>query len=185
MLSQRSTTAQRTCVTRSPLNATLLAWTASVVGNRRDIFNQLDLQASRLQCGDRILSSTAGPFNTNLDLANAELLSFLSTLLSSHLSCEWRTLTAPLETTRSSAGPTECFTFRVGDRYRRIVEGCVNMGDARDHVPSLLFFRFYFRHFDFFTRLSDIRSMSVNTTVMKEATSEWNELFSGATRRQN
>ena len=121
-------------------NASFFARSAAVVRDRRDIFNQLDVQAGRLQRSDRTLATTAGTFDSNLDVTHTELGGLLRSLLSRALAGERRALSATLETTGSSAGPAQGVAFRIGDRHRCVVECRVHVSDAVTDIASNTFF---------------------------------------------
>ena len=126
------------------LDASLLARSAAVVRDRRDVFDQLDLQAGGLQRSDRVFAATARAFDANFNFANAELLRLLSTLLSCHLTGERSALATALEPARASAGPAQGLTLGICDGDRGVIEGRVDVGNARNHVAALLFLGFNF-----------------------------------------
>jgi len=121
------------------LDATLLARSASVVRDRCDVFDQLDLQAGRLKSGDGAFATRTRAFDPNFHVTHAELCCLFGGLLSRTLTGKGRALSAALETTGPGAGPAECVAFDVGDGHRRVVERRVYVGNAVGHVSPHAF----------------------------------------------
>ena len=118
------------------LNAPFLARTTSIVRNGRHVLDRLDIQTGRLQRRDGAFATTAGAFDPNVNFFHAILEGLFSRLLGRHLSGKWSALPAALEVARTAAGPAQSFALRVRDRYRRVVERRVNMGDPMRHITT-------------------------------------------------
>ncbi len=106
----------------------------------RAVFDRFDVQSSRLQGGDGTFSATAWTFDTNVNFFHPELDGFLCGLLGGHLTCKRCALTTSFEVAGSGARPTERFALGVGDRYRGVVECCIDVCHAvGDISPYSLF----------------------------------------------
>jgi hypothetical protein len=128
-----------TTESRSRLNASLLAWTATVVRNGRYVFDQLDVQASGLQRSDGAFATGAWSLDADFYVTHAELRRLFSGLLCGALSGKWRALTASLETGRASGRPAQRITLGISDRYGRVVERRVNVNDTAADVAANTF----------------------------------------------
>jgi len=118
------------------LHATLLAGTATIVGQRGDVFDRLHSQACRFERGDRAFASTAGALHFDLDILNSKFLGFVGSLLSGALTGERGALATSLEATGTRTGPAERIAFGVGDGDRGVVEGALNMSNRHRHIPT-------------------------------------------------
>lgn len=116
------------------LHAAFLARAATVVRQRRNIFNALNLQAGRFQGGDRTFATAAWPANLHFHITHAELACLFGSLLRGTLSGEGRTLAAALKSAGASTGPTERIALGIGDCDRGVVERRYNVGNANSHV---------------------------------------------------
>ena len=108
--------------------------------DRSDIFDQLHVQASGLQCGDRAFATRAWAFDTNFNVTHAKLAGLFSSLLSRTLTSERGALATTLESTGSGTGPTQGVTLGIGNRDGRVVERCMNVGDTVGNVAPNAFF---------------------------------------------
>ncbi len=122
------------------LDASFLPWATSVVRDRGDFLDQFHVQASSLEGCDCTFATRTWAFDTNFDVTHTELGCFLSSLLSGTLSGEGGALSASLESAGSGAGPAKSVAFGVGNGYRRVVKGCVNVRDAIADVATDAFF---------------------------------------------
>ena len=122
------------------LDATFFTGSAAVMRDGRTVFDRFDVQSSRLQGGDGTFSATAWTFDTNVNFFHPELDGFLCGLLGRHLTCKRCALTTSFEVAGSGARPTERFALGVGDRYRGVVECCIDVCHAvGDISPYSLF----------------------------------------------
>ncbi len=78
------------------LDSAALRWTATVVRQRRDVFDRLDRQAGRLQAGDGALSPRPRPLNSHFDFLDTELRRPFCTCFSRALCGKWGAFAAPL-----------------------------------------------------------------------------------------
>src|SRR5262245_24460798 len=124
--------AKQKCVLVS--NSAPLWRTATVVRQRRDVFDRFDGQASSLERRDGAFAATTRAVHANFDFLHAEFRSLLGTLLRGHLPGKRRAFARALETSRAGAGPAQGVTFRVRDRDRRIVERRADVGDAYCYI---------------------------------------------------
>ena len=122
------------------LDATLLARTASIVGDRRNVFDQLDVQPGGLQRSDRTFTTRARTFDAYLDIPHAEFGSFLGCLLSGALPCKRCAFPTSLEATRPRTRPAQRVTFGIGDRHCSVVKSCMDVRDAVTYVSTNSFF---------------------------------------------
>ena len=104
--------------------------------NRRDVFDQLHIQAGGLQGRDRALASRSGPFDADLDVAHAKFGCLLSGLLRRALTCKGSAFATSLEAARACTGPAKGVAFGVGDRHCRVVERRVNMRNAVRNITT-------------------------------------------------
>ena len=117
-------------------DASLFSWAASVVRNRCDILDLLDVQAGRLKRGDRTFASATWAFDTDFHVSHAVLGSLFRSLLCRTLAGERGRFATALETAGASAGPTERVTLHIRDGDRRVVEGRMNVRNAVGYVTA-------------------------------------------------
>ena len=120
------------------LNSSLLSWTAAVVRKRRDVFNGLHFEAGRFQGSDRAFAAAAWAFHFDFYFFDAVLLGFIGGLLRGHLAGERGALAASLEAAGAGTGPAQGITLGIGDRYSRVVERRLDVGDANRNVTTCL-----------------------------------------------
>jgi len=136
------------------LDAPPFARTASIVGNRRCIFDLLHGDPRRLQGSDCRFATRARPLHANLNFLNPILRSLFGSLLCRHLTSKRGAFPRSLEATRSGTRPTNRVTLGIGDRHLRVVERRLDERDRRrDITPNLaplvsrvLFVLLLFRH---------------------------------------
>ena len=107
--------------------------------NRRDVFDQLHIQAGGLQGRDRALASRSGPFDADLDVTHAKFGCLLSGLLRRALTCKGSAFATSLEAARACTGPAKGVAFGVGDRHGGVVERRVNVSDSAADIPANAF----------------------------------------------
>ena len=122
--------------TEPVLDAAFLSRATPVMGNRRAVFNRLNIQACGLQRCNGTLASASRAFDFDINFLDTKLQSFFSSLLSGALTCKWRAFSAAFEAASSCTGPTQGFTLGVGNGDRRVVKGCLNMGHPVGHIAS-------------------------------------------------
>lgn len=120
------------------LYATLLAWAASVVRKRRDVFDRFDFEPGCFQGSNGAFATTARPLHADFNFLHAKLLGLVGRLLGSHLAGKRGALAASLETCGASTGPTERVALLVGNGYRRVVERRGDIGDAHGYIATRL-----------------------------------------------
>ncbi len=118
------------------LNSPLLARPATVMRNRRAIFDGFDVQSTGLQAGDSAFAAAAWTAHLNVDFFHAEFQGLFGHLLCRTLSGKRRALATSFETASSGASPAERFAFVVGDRHGRVVKAGVDMSNPKRHAPS-------------------------------------------------
>jgi hypothetical protein len=126
-------------MTRIFLDAAFLTRPTSVVGDRRNIFDQLDVQAGRLERGDGALAARTGAFHTHFHVSHAEFGRLFSGLLSGALTGERGALAASLKPSRTGTGPAQRVALGVGNGDRRVIERRVNVDDTTGHVATNFF----------------------------------------------
>ena len=104
-------------------DAPLLRWTASVVRQRRDVLDRLDVQAGRMNGSDGAVATRARAFHTNLNFFYAILAGSAGSRLGSTLCREWGALPAALEADRTGTRPAEGVAVGIRDRHERVVAG--------------------------------------------------------------
>ena len=119
-----------------PLHSPLLSGAAPVVGDRRDVFDQLDVQARGLQRGDRTFATAAGAFDADFDVTHAELLRLFGRLLSRALAGKRSAFPRSFESRRAGRGPAQCIAFGIGDGHRRVVERRVDVSNPVGDVST-------------------------------------------------
>ena len=134
--SKSSTQDCKKLVPMDELYATAFLRPASVVRNRRDVLDRLDLQTGRLQSRDGTLASTAGSLHFHVDLFHAELDRLLGHLLRGQLAGEGSTLPTALESARTGTCPAERIALGVGNRNRCVVERRSDVGYPHRHVAT-------------------------------------------------
>ncbi len=122
------------------LHASLFARATPVVWDRGNVFDQLDIQTSRLQRSDCTFAARARSLHADFNISHAELGCLFSGLLGSTLSCERGALAASLESTRASTCPAERVALGIGDGHSCVVECGVNVSDpVADIAPNSFF----------------------------------------------
>ncbi len=106
----------------------------------RDVFDQLDVQAGRLERRDRAFATRTRSAHTNFDISHAEFRRFLSRLLGGTLTSKRRAFTTSLEPTRAGTGPAQGVALGIRDRDGRVIERCPNVGNATGDIASNSFF---------------------------------------------
>ena len=126
----------------SNLDATALLWPATVVRQRRHVFNRLDFQAGALQGSDRAFPTAAGSANLHVDFLHTAFDRLIGDLLRGHLAGEGSALTTAFESACAGAGPAKHVALGVGNGDRRVVECRLDMrhtdGDVTTHFPPRL-----------------------------------------------
>ena len=118
------------------LNASTFLWPTSVVRQRRDVFDGLDIKSGSLQGCDGAFASAPRTVYLDVDFLHAEFNCFLRRLLGSQLPGKRSALTTSLKTTGPGGSPAERVTLGVGYGDRRIIEGGLNMGDPDGHATT-------------------------------------------------
>ncbi len=118
------------------LDASFFAGPATVVWDRRAVFDRFDIEAGGLESGDGAFATTSGSFNADVDIFHAELDGFFGRLLGGHLAGKRSTFAASLESTGSGACPAECFTFGVSDGHGGVIKSRVHVGDSNRHIAT-------------------------------------------------
>ena len=127
---------KKLCRQVSRLHASLFARTASVVRNRSDVFDLLDVQAGTLESGDRTFATAAWTFDSDLDVPHAKLGRLFGSLLSGTLTGKRSAFATPFKSTGSSTGPAKGVALGIGDRHSRVVKRRVDVRDAIAHVAT-------------------------------------------------
>jgi len=125
---------------RTALDSSLLTGAAPVVRNRSHVFDQLHVQASRLQRCNRAFAPGTGALHADFNVTHSELRRFLSRLLSSALTSEGSAFAASLETAGSSAGPAQSVTLVISNGYGRVVESSADVSNPAADVATNTFF---------------------------------------------
>ena len=113
------------------------------MGNRRAVFNRLDVQASRLQRSDRTFTTAARTFDADVDFLHPEFDCLFRSLLSRHLARKGSAFATALKVAGPSAGPTQCFTLSVRNGDRCIVERRIDVRHSMSDIATDSFlFRF-------------------------------------------
>ena len=128
------------------LDAAALRRPATIVGNRRDVADHRDLHARRLERAERRLAAAARTLDVDAERADAVLLGFTSAILCGDLCGEGRRLLRALEPLGATARPGDGVAADVGDRDDRVVEGRLDVGDARLDVLLDLLLRLLGNH---------------------------------------
>jgi len=110
------------------------------VRDRSNVFDQLHIQASRLERRDRTFTTRPRSFDSNLNITHSKLGCFLSSLLSRTLSGKRCALSATFESAGSCTRPAKSITFGIRDRHGGVVKCCVNMCNAATDVTANSFF---------------------------------------------
>ncbi len=118
------------------LDAAALARAASVVWNRRYIFDELDRHAGGLEGGDGAFATGTGALHADFHFLHAILGGLFSGLLCGTLAGERSALATSLEVARSTAGPAENVAFDVGDRDHGVVERGANVRDRHRDIAA-------------------------------------------------
>ena len=104
------------------------------MGYRSDIDDRSDLEADRLQCTDRTVSSETRSGNTNNDILQPVRHCVARRILSDDLSSVGRGLTRPAKVALSCTRPGDYRALVVSNRNDRVVEGRQNIGHAGSNV---------------------------------------------------
>lgn len=118
------------------LHAAFLAGTATVVRDRRDFFNQFDVQSGRLQGRDRTFAARTGAFDAYFDITHTELSCLFGRLLSGTLTGERRAFAASFETAGAGTGPAKRVTLGIRDGHCGVVERGVYVSNTVADVPA-------------------------------------------------
>src|SRR5215469_7099887 len=116
---------------------------AAVVGDRGDVLDGADLQASCLQRTDRGFPARTRALHEHVDLAHAVLHGAAGGCLGGHLGGVRGRLPGTLEADLAGRGPGDDVADRVGDGHDRVVEGATDvsmpMGDVLAFLAAHLF----------------------------------------------
>src|SRR5437899_1377584 len=123
-------------------DAAALGRPAAVVGDGGDVANQGDLEARALQSAERALASGAGAFHEYGDRAHAVLHCASRGLFGGELRGERRALARPLEAARAGRRPSDGGAVDVGDGDDGVVEGRLDVRNARRNVLADLLLLF-------------------------------------------
>lgn len=136
---QRIVAADQSSPHRRRLDAAFLSGTTTIVRNRRDVFDQFDVQARGLQRRDRTFASAAGTLDANFDVTHPELLCLFGGLLCRTLAGKRRAFSRAFETARSRRCPAQGVALGVGDRHGGVVEGRIDVRNARIDIATNTF----------------------------------------------
>lgn len=117
-------------------DASLFPRAASIVRNRCDILDLLDVQTGSLKRGDRTFATATRSFDSDFHVSHAVLGGLFSSLLCRTLAGERGRFTTALKAAGTSAGPTKRVTLHIRDGDRRVVECRVNVRDAVGYVTA-------------------------------------------------
>src|SRR5437867_5876651 len=110
----------------------------SVVGNGRDITDQIDPKTSPLQRADRRLTSRTRSIHIDINLPHPMLHRLPCRGFPGPLSSKRRALARSLEPLIARARPHDCVAAHISDGDNRVVERGLNVGDpALDRLPFL------------------------------------------------
>ena len=111
------------------LHAPLFRWSATVVGQGRDVLDTLDVHAGSLQGRNGTFATTAWTTNSHFELLDAKLGRLFGRLLGSALSGKRSSLSASLKATRTATGPAQRIALGVGDGDGCVVKARRNKGN--------------------------------------------------------
>src|SRR5690606_26278057 len=149
--------------------ATLLAWTATVVWDRRNITDRGDQEASSLQSAKCRFTARTWTANFNLKRLHAVFLSLLCAIFSSDLSSKWSRLTRTLEALCTSRRPSNSIALCVSDCDHCVVEGRVDMRNTRRDIFTFAtantcgFFGHFIPFLDLFTAVTPAATPVTNS----------------------
>ena len=107
---------------------------------RGDVFDGLDVEAGGLQSRDRRLAAGAGTLDPDFDFLEAKLGGALGRGFGGALGGERRAFAAALEADGAGRGEAKRVAVGVGDGHDRVVESCLDVGDApADIAPCFAF----------------------------------------------
>jgi hypothetical protein len=134
------------------------------VRDRRDILNQVDLQAGGLkrpQCG---FPSGSWPFDIDVNGSDAMFHGLLGSVIRCHLRGKRGTLPGALKPLCAGAGPGDYISLGIGDRDDRIVECRLDMGDPDLNILFNLLFLYSlpFGHISSFALLEIVTSFKAD-----------------------
>lgn len=124
------------------LNSPLFSRPATVMWNRRAIFDGFDIQAAGLQARNSTFATAPRTAHLNVDFLHTEFQRLFGDLLCRALSGERSALATSFETASTGAGPAKRFALVVRDRHGCVVEAGVDMSNPKRHAaPNSSFFR--------------------------------------------
>ena len=112
------------------LDSTTLRGPTAVVRNRRNVANQADPEARRLQSPQSRLSSGTGTVHVHRYGSHPVFDRLLGCILCSKLCSKRCRLTRPFETTNTSRRPGDHIPRNVSDGHNGVIEGRLNMSNA-------------------------------------------------------
>lgn len=112
------------------LDLTTLGRAATVVGQRGDVYDLGDLDASCVDCADSGLTSITWALDIALDLAETEVECYLGTVGGCCLCRVGGVLLVAPEVHLTSGGPGDGLTLEIGEGYDYVVERGVDVSLA-------------------------------------------------------
>src|SRR3546814_16349844 len=107
---------------------------SSDVPDRRHVAERRNVETNGLQRTERRFTTGAGAFDFDFQRADAMFGGLLARVFGANLRRIGSRLAAALETHHAGARPGNRIALRVGDGDPRVVEGRVDVGDARRDI---------------------------------------------------
>src|SRR5246127_5119975 len=123
--------------TGNSLYAASLRWPASIVRNRRKVFDRADFDTGRCQRADRRLTSRAWPADPHIHRAHAMIACHVGRVRRGLLRSEWRSLARSAEAERARSLPRDHFPRHIGDGHDGVVERRLHMHESVRNVLAL------------------------------------------------
>src|SRR5947209_5534004 len=123
--------------TQSFLDSPTLRRPATIVRNRRHVFDRFDVETTGCECTDGRLASCSRTFDLHVDRTNAMLLCKLRCILRSNLRRERSAFARAFEADASGARPRHDVPHRIADGDDGVVERRRNRSDAVWNVLAL------------------------------------------------
>src|ERR1022692_1153362 len=123
------------------LHAPLLRWAATVMGNRRHIFNVSYLQTAAIQGTHRGFAARSRTHDADFDVLHAMLLRRRARPLGGHLRRERRRFARTAKAAAARSRPGQRIALAVGNRNDGVVEGGMHMRDRIQYVLAYLLAR--------------------------------------------
>src|SRR5208337_360989 len=123
-----------------PSHPAPLRWSAPVMWYGCDVLDVANLQPCGRQRANGRFPARARPLHSHFYASHPVITRGVGHTQRSLLGCEGCPLARTLEAQRTRAGPADQLPVRVGDAHKSIVEGRLNVNDARRDDPLFLLF---------------------------------------------